>query len=79
MLETNLKELPLYNKGKVKNIIDSSIKRRLLDIGLTKGTEVEKIMKNYSGNLCAYVIRNAIIGIRNEDAEGIIVEVNYDE
>ena len=79
MLETNLKELPLYNKGKVKNIIDSSIKRRLLDIGLTKDTEVEKIMKNYSGNLCAYVIRNAIIGIRNEDAEGIIVEVNYDE
>lgn len=58
-----------------KIVTDSSIKRRLLDLGLTPGTKVETVLKNFGGNLVAYMIRGALIGIRDEDAKGILVEV----
>ena len=78
-MEISLDKLSLNSKGTVSKIINSPIKRRLLDIGLTNGTKVEKIMKNFSNNMCAYDIRNAIIGIRNEDANKVILEVyNYE-
>ncbi len=76
-MEITLDKLLLNKQGKVKKVKDSSIKRRLLDIGLTNGTQVEKVMKNYSNNLSAYMIRGALIGIRNEDANKVIIEVNY--
>ena len=78
-MEISLDKLLLNKTGKVIKVEDSLIKRRLLDIGLTNGTIVEKVMKNYSSNLCAYSIRNALIGIRNEDAKSVIIEVNYNE
>ncbi|MGN1000619.1 MAG: ferrous iron transport protein A [Bacilli bacterium] len=60
----------------VKKVLnENSIKRRLLDIGLTPGTVVERILENFHGNLVAYMIRGALIAIRNEDAEKIMVEV----
>ena len=60
-------------------LIDNSRKRRLLDIGLTPGTRFEKVLENFDGNLVAYMIRGALIAIRNEDAKNIMVEVvQYD-
>lgn len=73
---TNLRELPIGVKANVKQIDnDESIKRRLLDIGLTRGTLVEKVYGNITRSLFAYNIRGALIAIRNEDAEKIIVEM----
>ena len=60
----------------VKRILNNtSIKRRLLDIGLTTGTKIEKVLENFDGNLVAYMIRGALIAIRNEDAKNVVVEV----
>ena len=60
----------------VKRILNNtSIKRRLLDIGLTTGTKIEKVLENFDGNLVAYMIRGALIAIRHEDAKNVIVEV----
>ena len=57
----------------VKKILNESpIKRRLLDIGLTPGTQIERILENYGKDLVAYMIRGALIAIRNEDAKNII-------
>lgn len=76
MSKITLNNTKLGEKSKVLKIInDNSIKRRLLDMGLTHGTEVETVLKNYGGNLAAYMIRGALVAIRNEDAEGILVEV----
>lgn len=50
-----------------------SIRRRLLDIGLVKDTEVECIGKSPLGDPCAYLIRGAVIAIRSEDCSGILV------
>ena len=77
MIKMSSDNTTLGDKIIVKRILnDSSIKRRLLDIGLTPGTEIERVLENYGGNLVAYMIRGALIAIRNEDAKNIIVEVS---
>lgn len=76
MNELSLDSIKLGDKVIVKKVLnDNSIKRRLLDIGLTKGTIIEKVLENFHGNLFAYMIRGALIAIRDDDAEKIIVEV----
>ena len=76
MNKVTLNNTEIGQKTKVLKIInDNSIKRRLLDMGLTPGTTIETVLKNYGGNLVAYMIRGALVAIRNEDAEGILVEV----
>lgn len=71
----SLNNTKLGQRVRVKKVNnDNSIKRRLLDIGLTPGTIIERVLENFSGNLVAYMIRGALIAIRNEDASKIMVE-----
>lgn len=72
----SLENTKIGQKVRIKRVLnDDSIKRRLLDIGLTPGTVVERVLENFSGNLVAYMIRGALIAIRNEDASNVIIEV----
>ena len=52
---------------------DKSIKRRFLDIGLSKGCKVVPVFKSISGGIRAYLIRNSLIAIRDSDCEKIMV------
>lgn len=52
-----------------------SMRRRLQDIGLIKGTKVECLQKNPSGDPIAYSIRGAIIALRSEDSGKILVQL----
>lgn len=45
-----------------------SMRRRLLDIGLSEGTEVECVGRSPCGDPAAYLIRGAVIAVRNSDA-----------
>ena len=53
--------------------LSGDIYRRLTHLGLIKGTKVECLHKSPAGNPIAYLIRGAVIAIRNEDAEKISV------
>ena len=53
---------------------ESCITRRLLDIGLIPGTKIECVLKSPMKNPKAYMIRGAVIAIRNEDADCIEIE-----
>lgn len=71
-----LNELGLSESMCVKSITEkSSIQRRLLDIGMIPGTKVECVLISPSSNPKAYMIRGAVIAIRNEDAECIEMEI----
>lgn len=73
MLE--LSKVKIGQKAIIKKInANENIKRRLLDIGLTPGTEIECSLSSPSGNPKAYFIRGTLIAIRNEDTNNIIVE-----
>ena len=49
----------------------STIIRRLLDLGLIPGTKIECVLVSPAKNPKAYMIRGAVIAIRNEDADNI--------
>lgn len=49
------------------------MRRRLLDIGMIPGTEVECVGRSPSGDPKAFLIRGAVIAIRSEDSAGIFI------
>ena len=71
----NLNELPIGAKAKVTTLTATdSMRRRLLDIGLINGTVVECLGRSPQGDPSAYFIRGAVIAIRSEDCEDIVIE-----
>ena len=72
----NLDKLDLNKKGYVKSIYcNSSITRRLYDLGLLEGTSITPIFSSPFGDPTAYEFRGNIIAIRSEDAHKIHVEI----
>lgn len=57
---------------KLKN--DGSMRRRLQDLGLIEGTRVKCLQRSPSGDPTAYLIRGAVIALREEDSSKIMVE-----
>lgn len=53
---------------------EGSMRRRLQDIGLIEGTPVLCLQKSPSGDPIAYLIRGAVIALREEDSSKIIVD-----
>lgn len=51
-----------------------AIHRRLLDIGMIKGTRVECIGRSPCGDPAAYYVRGAVIAIRNTDSSNILIK-----
>ena len=74
MNNLSLKDILIDEDAYVWKIItDNDIKRRLLDIGLSKDTKVTPIFNSVSGGIRAYRIRNSLIAIRDVDATNILV------
>ena len=75
MMIENLSQLPLNKNGKIEKIeCDEGIKRRLLDMGLVKGTNIEPILVSPSGDPRAFLVRGSIISIRKEDSKNIKIK-----
>ncbi len=55
-----------------------SLKQRLYDIGLVPGTKVKVVHQSPAGNPRAYLVRGAVIALRNCDAEKIFVRDDSD-
>lgn len=53
--------------------VDDALHRRLSDMGLIAGTQVECLQKSACGGLAAYRIRGAVIALRHGDAMRIAV------
>ena len=69
-----LNQLPFGQEAVVEELIThTSERRRMLDLGLVKGTRVKALQKSPSGDPVAYFIRGAVIALRTEDAQKIIV------
>jgi ferrous iron transport protein A len=50
------------------------IRQRLFDVGLIEGTRVECVFKSPIGGMKAYLIRGAVIAIRDEDCQSVSVD-----
>ncbi len=68
-----LNDLKIGEEGIIKRVITKeNIKRRLMDIGFTKGVKIKPILMNNS--MTAYKIKGTVIGVRKEDTLDIEVE-----
>lgn len=69
-----LDKLPLQSSAKITSLnCSGSLQRRLLDLGLIKDTFIKPIFKSPFGDPTAYEVRGAIIALRKEDANLILV------
>lgn len=53
---------------------ETTMKRRLQDLGLINGTTIECVAESTFRDICVYLIRGANIAIRNVDAEKIKIQ-----
>lgn len=66
---TNLSQLPLNENGIIQELkCEGNIRRRLLDMGLVKGTKITPVLVSPSKDPRAFEVRGTIIAIRKEDA-----------
>lgn len=76
MSSIHLTDLPIDTEGKVLNLnCSGAIRRRLLDLGIVKGTLITPILKSPSGDPTAFFIRGSTIALRKEDASLIDVKI----
>lgn len=69
-----LTELTANKSATVHSIIcGGEMRRRLQDIGITDGTKIQCLQKSPYGDMTAFLIRGAVIALRSEDAENILV------
>ncbi|MEY8356843.1 FeoA family protein [Lachnospiraceae bacterium 54-53] len=72
--EITLNKLPTGKKGVVTALTaDGADRRRMLDLGIINGTEIELLYKSPAGNPVAYFIRGAVIALRTDVSEKITV------
>ena len=70
----SLANLQVGERARVASLLSrGSMRRRLQDIGLIEGTEVECVQKSPAGDPVAYRIRGALIALRSEDSSNILV------
>ncbi len=70
---TTMYDLKQGQRARVSRLaLSGSIRRRLRDIGLIEGTQVECLLR-VSGGPAAYMIRGAVIALRQEDLANICV------
>ena len=76
-----LNDLQMGEVGVITSLMaQGSIKRRLLDIGLVDDTEVQCILNSPSQDPKSFLIRGAVIALRNEDCQNVLIrkdDVNY--
>lgn len=54
-------------------LLKGDMRRRLQDLGLIEGTRVHCTQKSPCGDPIAYAVRGAIIALRTEDAQEVLV------
>ncbi len=69
-----LNKLELSQKAVIDKILTKGdMRRRFIDIGLIENTVVECVGISPQGDPKAYLIRGAVIAIRNQDSEKILI------
>ena len=53
--------------------VNCGLLRRFLDIGIIKGTEIERLFDSPFGDPTAYLIKNSVIALRKSESDKIFV------
>jgi len=73
---TRLTSLELGASAKVKgldNTLQGYTRRRLLDLGLTKGAQITAEYRSFLGDPVAYRVRGSLIALRQDQAQHVLI------
>jgi ferrous iron transport protein A len=74
-METSLRTLAVKEKARITNIVaNGEISRRLRDMGLVPGTEVEIVGRAPLKDPVALRLRDFVLTLRNNEADYIMIE-----
>lgn len=72
----SLTDIPVGSKVQVLKLLSTGLpRRRMLDLGLIPGTIIDIVRKSPLGDPIAYNIRGAIIALRREESDQILVKL----
>lgn len=75
MKDMSLSELDIDKCATISALnCDGDLRRRLLDLGLIKGTNIKVVLKSPMGNPIAYEVRGTTIALRKEDSKFIKIK-----
>ena len=70
-----LNDVPIAQQATVRELrSQGSIRRRLLDLGITPGTMNEPVHTSPSGSMRAYFVKGTMIALRDSESREIWVE-----
>lgn len=59
------------------NTLQGFTRRRMLDLGLTRGATIQALYKSFLGDPTAYRVRGSLIALRRDQAEAVLIQ-NHD-
>lgn len=72
--ELPLSQLSVGQSATVKQLLTSgTMRRRLQDLGIISGTQIECVLKSPAGDPVAYRIRGALVALRKKDSNQIVM------
>ena len=54
---------------------EENVKRRILDLGIIKGTKIKPVFRSPLGDPTAYEVRGSLISLREEESKKIYVDI----
>ena len=78
-MNTDILHLSSLEEGQSARVVSltstGSMRRRLQDIGLINGTIVTCLKKSPYGDPVSYLIRGAVIALRNSDSQNVLIKI----
>ena len=75
-MEIPLSELKPGEKGVISKVVgDGEVRRRLLDMGLTRGTEITVIRRAPLGDPVEFLLKGYNLSLRKRESENVYVLV----
>ena len=76
MLQKKLSELKPGEKATIVKVQGSrALRRRLLDMGVIRGTEIEMVRKSPLGDPLEFLVKGYNLSLRKTECENVYVEV----
>jgi len=74
-MEQSLKDIPCGQSGTVRKIAgEGAVRRRIMDMGITKGTEIFVRKLAPLGDPIEVTVRGYELSLRGEDAKNILLD-----
>ena len=73
MTTSHLSDIAIGEETEIYDIEESDLKARFTDLGLIPGTRVKCVGKSPGKDMKAYLVRGAVIALRNNDCQSIRV------